>query len=125
MGENGAQGGRRPVTAAAHTAIFDEATAIVASEYSRPLTIDEVARRVATSPRQLQRVFADVGGLGFRSYLRRVRMCQAARLLTCADIPVKEVGRRVGYGDPGQFSKAFKRTFGLSPSESRRSRGES
>jgi AraC family transcriptional regulator of adaptative response / methylphosphotriester-DNA alkyltransferase methyltransferase len=109
------------VTAEAHESIFEEAAGIVASEFSRPLTIDEIARRVSTSPRQLQRVFADVGGLGFRSYLRRVRMCQAARLLASADIPVKEVARRVGYGDPGQFSKAFKRTYGLSPSQSRRS----
>jgi AraC-like DNA-binding protein len=110
---------RRAITEEAHGAIFDEAARILATEFSRPLRIDEVARRVATSPRQLQRVFADVAGLGFRSYLRRIRMSRAAELLATTDIPVKEVARRVGYGDAGQFSKAFKCAHGVSPTQSR------
>jgi AraC family transcriptional regulator, regulatory protein of adaptative response / methylphosphotriester-DNA alkyltransferase methyltransferase len=112
--------GRRPATQEARRAIFAEAAEILANEFPKPIRIDEVARRVATSPRQLQRVFADVAGLGFRSYLRWVRMSHAADLIATTDIPVKEIARRVGYGDPSEFSKAFKRTFGVSPSQSRR-----
>jgi transcriptional regulator GlxA family with amidase domain len=111
--------GRRQATQEARLAIFVEAAEILARDYWRPLRIDEVARRVATSPRQLQRVFADVGGLGFRSYLRRLRMSHAAELLATTEIPVNEVARRVGYIDASQFSKAFKRTYGVSPSKAR------
>jgi transcriptional regulator GlxA family with amidase domain len=100
-------------------AIFAEAVEILANESSRPLRIAEVAGLVATSPRQLQRIFADVAGVGFRSYLRRLRMYKAAELLATTALPVKEIARRVGYGDASQFSKAFKRTYGLSPSEAR------
>jgi AraC family transcriptional regulator of adaptative response / methylphosphotriester-DNA alkyltransferase methyltransferase len=112
-------GRRRPGTQEVRLAIFAEAVEILAAESSRPIRIDEVARRVATSPRQLQRVFADVAGLGFRSYLRRLRMVKAAELLAGGCLPVKEIAKAVGYGDPGQFSKAFKRTYGLSPTEFR------
>jgi transcriptional regulator GlxA family with amidase domain len=115
--------GRRKTTHEARLAIFVEAARIVATEYSRPLRIDEVARRVATSPRQLQRVFADVCGLGFRSYLSRLRMSHAADLLATTAIPVNEIARRVGYVDASQFSKAFKRTYGVSPSKTRATRG--
>jgi AraC family transcriptional regulator, regulatory protein of adaptative response / methylphosphotriester-DNA alkyltransferase methyltransferase len=116
---NEAQARKRPATEEAYLAIFDEAAGILAMEYSRPVKIREVARRVATSPRQLQRIFADVGGCGFRSHLMRVRMSHAAHLLAGTNLPVKEVARRVGYGDPGQFSKAFRREHGVSPSQSR------
>jgi transcriptional regulator GlxA family with amidase domain len=128
---NGASGraGRRPATQESRLAIFAEAVEILADESSRPLRIGEVAGRLATSPRQLQRIFADVAGIGFRSYLRRLRMSKAAGLLAATPLPVKEVARRVGYGDASQFSKAFNRTYGMSPSQcramARARRGES
>ena len=46
-----------------------------------------MARRVATSRRQLQRAFAEAGETSFRTYLQKVRMDRAAELL-------REGGRR-------------------------------
>jgi AraC family transcriptional regulator, regulatory protein of adaptative response / methylphosphotriester-DNA alkyltransferase methyltransferase len=116
-------GGTRPATREARREIFAEAVEILEQEATRPISLDEVARRVATSPRQLQRVFSDFAGLGFRAYLRRLRMTEAAGLLASTALPVKEIARRAGYGDPSQFSKAFKRTYGVSPSQFRATRG--
>lgn len=118
--------GSRPSTHALRARIFQEAVQIVAAEFSRPLTLEEVARRVATSPRQLQRIFSEIGGSSFRSYLRRVRLSHAADLLAATDVPVSEVARRVGYSEPSQFTKAFKRAYGATPSDLReRRRGSS
>jgi transcriptional regulator GlxA family with amidase domain len=125
MIETGARDSRRESTKQAYGSIFDEAAEILASEFSRPNKVEDVARRVATSPRQLQRVFAEVDGRGFRSYLRRIRMCRAAELLATTDLPVKEIAQRVGYRDASQFSKAFKRTRGVTPSEARAARRRS
>lgn len=110
----------RPATRQLRRAIFDDAVEILATEYSRPIRIEEIARRVATSPRQLQRVFDEVGGLGFRAYLRRIRLSHAAELLAETDLTVKQVARRVGYSDVSQFSKAFRRAYGVSPSQAPR-----
>ena len=122
---NEASGGSRPATQEARQAIFADAVEIIAAEYSRPIRIEEISRRVATSPRQLQRVFADIGGSGFRSHLRAVRMARAKELLATTDLPVKEIATRVGYDDPSQFSKAFKHTYGMSPSQMRATRRDS
>lgn len=46
-------------------------------------------------------------------------MSHARDLLATTDLPVKEIATRVGYGDPSQFSKAFKDAYGASPSDSR------
>jgi AraC-like DNA-binding protein len=125
MIENEAPAGIRPATREARLAIFADAVEIIAAEYSRPIRIEEVSRRVATSPRQLQRVFADISGPGFRAHLRAVRMARATELLATTDLPVKEIAARVGYDDPSQFSKAFKRTYGVSPSQMRATRRDS
>jgi transcriptional regulator GlxA family with amidase domain len=110
---------RRQGTVEARRAIHRDAVEILTTEFDRPIRIEEVARRVATSSRHLQRVFAEADGLGFREYLRQIRMSRAAELLATSDLPVAEVARHVGYGDPGQFSKTYKRAFGVSPSQTR------
>jgi transcriptional regulator GlxA family with amidase domain len=118
-----AAGGKRPATRAARRMLFTEAAEILANEASRPITLEEVAHRIATSPRQLQRVFTEHAGLGFRCYLRRLRLSNAADLLTGTDLSVGEIADAVGYGDASQFAKSFKRMYGVSPSGYRAMRG--
>ena len=50
-------------------------------------------------------------------------MDHAAELLTATDTPLESVGRRVGYDHPSQFTKAFKRVYGVTPSEFRAMHG--
>lgn len=57
--------------------------------------------------------------MSFRSYLRRTRLRHALELLAATDISIGEVAVRVGYREASQFTKAFKRTYGVTPSEAR------
>ena len=91
----------------------------MAAEYARDLSLDAVARRVACSRRQLQRAFREAGRTSFRDHLTRIRMERAADQLRSGGVPVREVARRVGYRQPAQFAKAFRRRHGVSPSEFR------
>jgi AraC family transcriptional regulator of adaptative response / methylphosphotriester-DNA alkyltransferase methyltransferase len=101
-------------------AIFRDATAILRTELDRPLDVAELARRVATSPRQLQRAFRDVGGTSCREYLMQARMVRARELLLATSYPIKDVAARVGYREPAKFTRAYKRAHGLTPSAQRR-----
>jgi AraC-like DNA-binding protein len=112
MAESGA---RRVSTHRARAEIFEEAVAILWREYPARISMAEVSRRVSVSPRQLQRIFAERSGMGFRSYLTAVRMSAAADLLSASETPIKEVAAQVGYLDASQFTKAFKRIHGVSP----------
>ena len=115
------QTAKRPATALRRCVIFLEASAIIDEEYRKKLQLDDVARRVATSRRQLQRAFAEAGETSFRAYLQRVRMDRAAELLREGSAPVNEVAEEVGYRQPAQFAKAFRRHHGTPPSSFRRS----
>jgi AraC family transcriptional regulator, regulatory protein of adaptative response / methylphosphotriester-DNA alkyltransferase methyltransferase len=110
---------QRPTTVRLRTSLFEEATEIVDREYGRDLSLDEIARRVASSRRQLQRAYAEIGRTTFRDHLTRVRMDKAAELLVTRGMTVREVAHRVGYRQPAQFAKAFRRHLGVAPSDYR------
>lgn len=96
--------------------LFEEAVAIVEQEYADDLALDDIARRVATSRRQLQRSYAEIGKTTFREHLTAVRMERAGELLRQGDLTIREVAHRVGYRQPAQFAKAFRRHHGAAPS---------
>jgi AraC-like DNA-binding protein len=64
----------------------------------------------------LQRAYAEIGRTSFREHLTKVRMERAADLLATRRLTVREVAQRVGYRQPAQFAKAFRRHRGLAPS---------
>src|SRR4051812_1456591 len=110
---------QRPTTVRLRTSLFEDAVAIVEVEFGSDLALDDIARRVASSRRQLQRAYAEIGHTTFREHLTAVRMHRAAELLAGGRLTVREVARRVGYRQPAQFAKAFRRATGASPSEYR------
>ena len=110
---------QRSATVDLRSSLYRDATAIVEREYASELSLDDIARRVASSRRQLQRAYAEIGRTTFRQHLTAVRMERAAELLTLRPATVREVAHRVGYRQPAQFAKAFRRHFGAAPSDYR------
>jgi AraC-like DNA-binding protein len=110
---------QRSATVDLRSSLYRDATAIVEREYASELSLDDIARRVASSRRQLQRAYAEIGRTTFRQHLTAVRMERAAELLTLRPATVREVAHRVGYRQPAQFAKAFRRHFGVAPSDYR------
>jgi AraC family transcriptional regulator of adaptative response / methylphosphotriester-DNA alkyltransferase methyltransferase len=110
---------QRPATVRLRKSLFEDATIIVEQEYASDLSLDDIARRVASSRRQLQRAYAEVGDTTFRDHLTGVRMHRAAELLSSRGLTVREVAHRVGYRQPAQFAKAFRRHLGVAPSDYR------
>ena len=107
---------QRATTTKLRRSLFEEAIAIVEREYAKDLALDDIARRVATSRRQLQRAYAEVGETTFREHLTAVRMERAGDLLRHGNLTIREVAHRVGYRQPAQFAKAFRRHHGAAPS---------
>ncbi|MEA2448407.1 MAG: AraC family transcriptional regulator [Thermoleophilaceae bacterium] len=110
----------REGTAERRRELYQEAIELIASQYGSDLSLDNVARRLATSRRQLQRAFSEAGETSFRDELARVRMEHARRLLAADEVPVRQVAAQVGYHQPAQFAKSFRRYHGQPPSVYRR-----
>ena len=65
------------------------------------------------STRTLQRRLAE-RGLDYSSLIEQVRFAKAREMIL-QRIKISEVAARVGYGDPGSFTRAFERWSGISP----------
>ena len=83
----------------------------------RRWTLEELARRAATSRSVLDERFRAVLGRAPMAYLTAWRLQLAARHLRTSDLSMGEIADAVGYGSEASFSKAFKRHVGVSPGE--------
>ena len=92
------------------------ARAIVARHYRQRLTLAAVARAIASSPRQVQRAYAQFGATTFQEDLLQRRLRVAGDLLVEQPaIPVRDVARLVGLRNASYFAAAFRRRYGLAP----------
>jgi transcriptional regulator GlxA family with amidase domain len=110
----------RDGTAERREELYREAMDLIARDYARDLQLEGIARMLATSRRQLQRAFSEVGNTSFRDELAKVRMHHARKLLAADGIPVRVVAASVGYHQPAQFAKSFRRHHGTAPSSYRK-----
>jgi AraC-like DNA-binding protein len=90
---------------------------ILTTDFANPLSLPELARQVGVSDRTLQRGFQTLFNTTVVGYLIQRRLEAAERLLRQSDLKVTEVANLVGYEHLGQFSAAFKRQFGITPSQ--------
>lgn len=90
---------------------------IIHSEYATPLTINDIASRIGLDRRYLSALFKKKVGISPKKILVNYRMEIASMLLTTQNASVSLATYSVGYSDIFQFSKIFKKHFGISPSE--------
>jgi AraC-like DNA-binding protein len=96
------------------------ARVIVARHYRRQLTLAVVAHALGSSPRELQRAFAQFGQCTFSEELAARRLAAASQLLVEQPaVAVADVARLVGYRQPSHFARVFRRRYGLSPASFR------
>jgi AraC-like DNA-binding protein len=79
-----------------------------------PGLIKQLAKRVAISPRTLERLFQKDTGMTFGKWRQQLRLLHALRQLA-AGKPVTAVALEVGYDSPSAFIAMFRRTLGTTP----------
>jgi AraC-like DNA-binding protein len=90
---------------------------ILETRLENPPSILELAQQVGVSDRTLQRGFRAVFQTTVVGYLKQQRLKQAERLLRQGNYTVAEVANLSGYGHLGHFAAAFRRQFGVTPSQ--------
>jgi len=77
--------------------------------------MDEVADRLFMSSRTLRRQM-QAQGMRFHDLMADVRLARAKRLLLSGSQGIDDIAHRLGYSDPSNFGRAFRKWTGLSPS---------
>ena len=98
---------------------LDAISAIIrTSTATGPSTLNRVAAAAGTSARSLQRRFA-ASNVTFSDFVARTRLSHARDLLRDPEVKTIDVAFELGYSDPANFTRAFRRWTGVSPREYR------
>ncbi|MFF8657753.1 GlxA family transcriptional regulator [Streptomyces huasconensis] len=87
----------------------------------RPLTVDDLARRAAMSPRTFYRRLRAATGTTPLQWLLNQRLARAQSLLESTDLPVERIGELSGLGTANNLRHHFLKQVGVSPGDYRRS----
>ena len=99
-------------------ALVKAVTDLLMRDVARQWKTGELARAVGLSTRTLQRRLGEAG-LSFSRLVRLVRIFEACRLLKPGDTPLTVIGFCAGFSDSAHFSRDFRASVGLTPSEFR------
>lgn len=92
----------------------------IRAHVGEPLTVERLAEEAGMSPRNFARAFARETGVTPAKAVERIRLEVARERVEAAAVPIEEVARSSGFGDPERMRRAFLRAFGQPPQALRR-----
>jgi AraC family transcriptional regulator len=93
----------------------------ISSHLEEKLDIDKLSLISAISPYHFHRIISAYLEEPIGSYIIRCRVEAGSTLLKYSSSQIDEIAYKIGYDSPASFTKAFKKHFGISPSEFRNS----
>ncbi|AKG33881.1 response regulator [Paenibacillus durus] len=88
------------------------------------LSLEKVASIVYLNPIYFSQLFKQKTGIGYKSYVIRIRMERAKQLLQNRNLLIADVAEQVGYSDLAHFTYMFRKQYGLTPSDYRQSQDD-
>jgi AraC-like DNA-binding protein len=87
----------------------------ITEHYDRPFRVEDLARSCGMSASAFHRAFRAVTALSPIQFQKQIRLQRSRLLLLTGADDVATVGYRVGYDSTSQFSREYRRQFGLPP----------
>ena len=84
------------------------------------VSLSVLAEKFHLNSQYISQLFKSEIGVNFLNYLTNIRMEKAKKLLLTTSLSIAEVSEQSGYGDYRVFTKVFKKTEGITPSQYRR-----
>jgi len=94
-----------------------KAVEFIHGHYTEPIQLSSAADAAQVSSAYLSRLFSEHLKTSFVDHLTELRVEKAEKLIRESRMSVKEIAFAVGYQDPNYFSKIFKKTTGVLPTE--------
>ena len=100
--------------------IINKIVRFVQNHLAEEISLSVLAEEFHFSTQYVSQLFKNEIGVNFLTYLTNIRMEKAKKLLLSTDLPIAEVSEQTGYGDYRVFTKVFKKSEGVTPTQYRR-----
>jgi AraC-like DNA-binding protein len=104
-----------------HAGEFDRICSRINLDPGSGVDFPQLARQMDLSCSHFRKSFTEHTGIAPHQYVLRARLRAAALRLERTDDALKRIARELGLGDAAQFSKTFRRHYGMPPGAYRRS----
>ena len=101
--------------------VVNEIINTIRSAYTEPFSLSVISKKYYLSVEHIIRIFKQATGETPYHYYRKYKLVQAEQMLIYSDTAIKEIALTLGYTHTASFCSQFKKMFGVSPSEYRRS----
>jgi transcriptional regulator, araC-type len=98
---------------------INKVVAYINNHLDEALELKTLANEAALSDFHFHRIFKALKGEAIGGYITRLRLEATARLLRYTALTIEEIAFNIGYETPASLSKAFKKQYGISPTEYR------
>jgi LacI family transcriptional regulator len=100
--------------------VVAEALRYIWDHLQNDLSVDDIADVVGLSTSQLQRRFRTALGRSVVQELLRKRLDEARHLLRATNLPIADIGPKLGFHSDSYFYRSFRKRFGMTPAQYRR-----
>ena len=107
---------RQLVVNGSHTHRIAQATDWLKAHLEEPVIIEDLANRCGMSVSGFHQHFKEITQLSPLQYQKSLRLMKARQLIQLGEAQVSQIAMQVGYESPSQFSREYKRLFGVNPS---------
>jgi AraC-like DNA-binding protein len=91
----------------------------LATHFDQDPSLDQIAGELHYSPFHLCRIFRKHTGQSIHKYLQQLRLCASLDDVTQANVDLSTLALKLGFASHSHFTEAFRKTFGVPPSELR------
>ena len=100
--------------------VIHSITRFLQENAAEDITLATLAERFNLNAQYISQLFKNEIGVGFHAYLTNVRIEKAKNLLLTTALAISEISEQCGFGDYRVFTKVFKKSEGITPSQYRR-----
>lgn len=87
----------------------------IIDNFTRPISLNDVATAIAVSPNWLGKLFKKETGKNVVTYINELRVNKAKELLRDTNLKVNQIGLQAGFNTPANFNDMFRRMAGMPP----------
>lgn len=99
------------------TNLAEEMIFFIEENFEKKISVTDLEKELHYSESMLNKKFKEYTSITFNDYLNRYRIKQAMKLLKNSDLMIVDIAYRCGFSNQKYFSKVFKKTIGITPSQ--------